>query len=123
MGLAVGRAGRLRWRELGGPCGREASPPRGEHKRDRRRAALKALVERLPEHEEVPLFIFDASYDPVQLQQGLVDNRTQILVRLRAGRCFYADPVGPPAKTGRPRPHAGRRWIPAIPIGVASALR
>jgi hypothetical protein len=26
-------------------------------------------------------------------------------VRLRAGRCFYADPEGPPARTGRPRRH------------------
>ena len=31
----------------------------------------------------------------------------RILVRLRAGRCFYADPslAGPPARTGRPRRH------------------
>jgi hypothetical protein len=53
------------------------------------------------------LFVFDAGYDPVKLQQGLEGCPCQILVRLRAGRCFYADPslAGPPAHTGRPRRH------------------
>ncbi len=65
-----------------------------------------ALLDRLLESEGgVPLFVFDAGYDPVQLQRGLAGRRAAILVRLRAGRCFYADPVGPPAKTGRPRRH------------------
>jgi hypothetical protein len=69
-------------------------------------AQVKALVDRLPENEDaVPLFVFDAGYDPVQVQQGLEGGGVQTLVRLRAGRCFYADPVGPPAKTGRPRRH------------------
>jgi DDE superfamily endonuclease len=66
---------------------------------------VEALLDRLPESEGVPLFVFDAGYDPVQLQRGLAGRRAAILVRLRAGRCFYADPVGPPAKTGRPRRH------------------
>jgi hypothetical protein len=54
-----------------------------------------------------PLFVFDAGYDPVKLQQGLEGTACQILVRLRAGRRFYADPslAGPPAHTGRPRRH------------------
>jgi hypothetical protein len=64
-----------------------------------------ALLGRLPEGEGVPLFVFDAGYEPVQLQRGLAGRRAAILVRLRAGRCFYADPVGPPARTGRPRRH------------------
>ncbi len=68
---------------------------------------VATLLDRLPESEGgVPLFVFDAGYDdPVQLQRGLAGRRAAILVRLRAGRCFYADPVGPPAKTGRPRRH------------------
>lgn len=54
------------------------------------------LLRRLPQREEkAPLFVFDAGYDPVQLQQGLEYCRAQILVRLRAGRCFYADPPPP----------------------------
>ena len=69
---------------------------------------LKALIGRSPMEEEgVPMFVFDAGYDPVKLQQGLEGCPCQILVRLRAGRCFYADPslAGPPATTGRPRRH------------------
>jgi len=74
---------------------------------------VKAFLLRLPpeddkEHERsAPLFVFDAGYDPVKLQQGLEEAPSQILVRLRAGRRFYADPslAGPPAHTGRPRRH------------------
>lgn len=68
---------------------------------------VKALLGRLGKREggaAAPLFVFDAGYDPVQLQQGLKGSRAQLLVRLRAGRCFYADPP-PPAPTGRPRRH------------------
>src|SRR5215208_6768122 len=73
---------------------------------------VKAFV-RLPDEDEeeqervAPLFVFDAGYDPVKLQQGLEGCACQILVRLRAGRRFYADPslAGPPAHTGRPRRH------------------
>src|SRR5215210_4792092 len=72
---------------------------------------VKALLGRSPPEEAtaVPLFVFDAGYDPVRLQQGLEGRRCQILVRLRAGRCFYADPSGPPAPTGRHRRH-GRKF-------------
>ena len=43
----------------------------------------------------------------MKLQRGLEGCPCQILVRLRAGRRFYADPslAGPPAHTGRPRRH------------------
>ena len=54
-----------------------------------------------------PMFVFDAGYDPVKLHQGLKGGcPCQILVRLRAGRCFYGDPSlsEPPANNiGRPR--------------------
>lgn len=67
---------------------------------------VKALTRRLPPEGAVPLFVFDAGYDPVQLQQGLADCRAAILIRLRAGRCFYADPPkAAPKKNGRPRRH------------------
>jgi hypothetical protein len=71
------------------------------------RGQVKALLDRLEKVEPVPLFVFDAGYDPVKLQQGLKRSRCQILVRLRAGRRFYGDPslAGPPATTGRPRRH------------------
>jgi hypothetical protein len=68
---------------------------------------VKASLCRLPTEEAIPLFVFDAGYDPVRQQQGLEGCPCQILVRLRGGRCFYADPsfAGPPAHTGRPRRH------------------
>ena len=77
---------------------------------------VKGLLGRLPKEEAaaVPLFVFDAGYDPVKLQQGLEEEyRVQILVRLRAGRCFYADPP-PPAPTGR-HPRHGRKMKCADP--------
>jgi hypothetical protein len=69
---------------------------------------VKAFLRLSAEEERVtPLFVFDAGYDPVKLQRGLEGTPCQILVRLRAGRRFYADPslAGPPAHTGRPRRH------------------
>src|SRR5262249_34571729 len=68
---------------------------------------------------EDPLpFLFDAGYDPVQLTQALGDTTAAILVRLRSGRCFYADPTSQP-RTGRPRRHghkfscdAPATWLP-----------
>jgi len=54
-----------------------------------------------------PLFVFDAGYDPVKVQQGLEGCPCQILLRLRAGRRFYGDPslCDPPENIGRPRRH------------------
>ena len=58
----------------------------------------------------VPLFVFDAGYDSAQLTLDLAEARVAVLVRLRADRCFYADP--PPAarspKGGRPRRHGAK---------------
>ncbi len=54
------------------------------------------------------MFFFDAGYDPVRVQQGLAGSRAAILMRLRAGRCFYADPEGSHARTGRPRRHGSK---------------
>jgi DDE superfamily endonuclease len=67
---------------------------------------VEALLGRL-EEGIVPLFVFDAGYDPVKLQRGLKGSPCQILVRLRAGRRFYGEPSlsDPPAHLGRPRRH------------------
>ncbi len=72
---------------------------------------VKGLVGRLEEAQAVPLFVFDAGYDPVKLQRELEGAPCQILVRLRAGRRFFGDPslAGPPAGTGRPRRHGPPR--------------
>src|ERR671910_1461236 len=71
------------------------------------RAFVRLLVENEEERAATPLFVFDAGYDSVKLQQGLEGCPCQILVRLRAGRRFYGDPSlsDPPAHVGRPRRH------------------
>jgi hypothetical protein len=56
------------------------------------------------------LCVFDAGYDPEKLARELGDPdgaRVAVLVRLRSGRCFYAEPDRQP-RTGRPRRH-GRK--------------
>lgn len=63
----------------------------------------------------VPLFVFDAGYDPIALGAGLADTRAQVLVRIRSDRLFYPDPAPAPAGTvGRPRRH-GQRFACADP--------
>ena len=68
---------------------------------------VKALLERIGKGRTVPLFVFDAGYDPVKVQQGLEGSPCQILLRLRAERRFYGDPslCDPPEHIGRPRRH------------------
>jgi hypothetical protein len=72
-------------------------------------AQITALVARLPVAGPAPLFVFDAGYDPLQLALELEETRAAILVRLRRGRCFYADPA-PYGGVGRTRRH-GRKFV------------
>ncbi len=67
---------------------------------------IKALLARVPAGRPVPLFVFDAGYDPVQLALDLDGVAAATLVRLRKDRCFYADPdPATVARTGRPPQH------------------
>jgi hypothetical protein len=68
--------------------------------------------------DQVPIFVFDAGYEPAQLAEELASSHTcaSILVRLRSGRCFYSDPPSPAecgtgrgTPGGRPRRH-GRKF-------------
>jgi hypothetical protein len=71
---------------------------------------VRRLVRRLPQDEQIPMFVFDAGYDPIAITAGLANERAQVLVRLRSDRVFYADPPAQRAGTkGRPRRH-GRRF-------------
>jgi hypothetical protein len=78
---------------------------------------IKALLARWPDTGDdgpLPLFAFDCGYDSVQLGESLAGGRVAIVVRLREGRCFYADPLPPPVttqgkrRTGRPRRHGAK---------------
>lgn len=66
---------------------------------------LCRLVELLPDDREVPMFVFDAGYDPIALGYGLADTRAQVLCRIRDDRVFYTDP---PARRNRPKGTGGR---------------
>ncbi len=67
---------------------------------------VEALSRRLPESSTVPLYLFDAGYDPVRLQRNLEECGAQILVRLHSGRVFYADPPNRERRpVGRPFRH------------------
>jgi hypothetical protein len=70
---------------------------------------VRGLLERLPEPKDVPLFVFDAGYDPVKLQRELEGSPARVLVRLHSNRVFYADPEPSfPRPVGRPRRHGDK---------------
>jgi hypothetical protein len=54
-----------------------------------------------------PIFSFDAGYDSVPLSLAVADAPLGLLVRLRSGRCFYADPTRQ-LPIGRPRRHGAK---------------
>ena len=68
---------------------------------------IGALLPRLPA-DPVPLFVFDAGYDPRALTRAFAGQRAAVLVRIRSDRVFYRRP---PAYGGRGRP---RRHGPAF---------
>ena len=71
---------------------------------------ITALMARRPASATTPLFVFDAGYDSAHLTQTLAETSVAILVRLRADRCFYADPppAAPSPQGGRPRKHGAK---------------
>jgi hypothetical protein len=79
------------------------------HRRHRRPAAAGSGAPAPPE----ALVACDAGYDSVQLGVGLAAElaagQVRLLVRVRANRCFYADPPqSVPGTPGRPRTHGAK---------------
>jgi hypothetical protein len=68
---------------------------------------IRSWLDQAPPTATLPIFTFDAGYDPVQLSLALAGVPVCLLVRMRAGRCFYADPSSQP-QTGRPRRHGAK---------------
>ena len=70
---------------------------------------VRHLVELLDDVDEVPLFVFDAGYDPIAIGHDLTDARCEVLCRIRDDRVFHADPPPrpnrPPGTGGRPPRH------------------
>src|SRR3954471_20821887 len=77
-------------------------------------AQVRALTARLPRRAVVPLFVFDAGYDPIALTVDLADLPVAILARIRCDRVFYAAPAAVPGRLGRP-PRHGARFLCADP--------
>ncbi len=72
-------------------------------------AQIRTLTGRLGSLQRVPLFVFDAGYDPIALTADLADVPVAVLVRIRADRVFYTDPdPRAPGQIGRPRRHGAR---------------
>jgi hypothetical protein len=109
LGLPVDHPGQLRPRLLDRPSRSGPAAPLDDTDQQAARQ-IRALLARLPAGQAVPLFVFDGGYDSAQLTLDLAEQRAMVLVRLRADRCFYADP--PPAarspKGGRPRRHGAK---------------
>jgi hypothetical protein len=67
---------------------------------------VRRLVGLLVSGRAVPMFVFDAGYDPIAIGHGLADTRAQVLVRIRDDRVFYADPPADDASNSLTRtPH------------------
>ena len=79
----------------------------GENSNGVAAAQIRSWLGQAPPATGLPIFTFDAGYDAVQLSRALDDLPVCLLVRLRAGRCFYADPTSQPT-TGRPRRHGAK---------------
>ena len=76
---------------------------------------VRRLVGLLPSDGEVPLFVFDAGYDPAGLSHGLGGVRAEVLVRIAETRVFHPDPPErSPGTNGRPRRH-GERFVLSDP--------
>jgi hypothetical protein len=71
---------------------------------------VRGLVERLNNTAgELPLFVFDAGYDPIAVGYELADVACEVLCRIRDDRVFHADPPPRTSSTmGRPSRHGTR---------------
>lgn len=79
---------------------------------------VRRLVELLPADADVPMFVFDAGYDPIAIGHDLADVRCEVLCRIRDDRVFH-HPTPPrpnrPASTGGRPPRHGTRFKCADP--------
>lgn len=68
---------------------------------------IHSWLEQMDPPASTPIFTFDAGYDVIQLSLALANLPVGLLVRLRAGRCFYAD-FTTKLRTRRPRRHGAK---------------
>ncbi|HEV2887217.1 MAG TPA: transposase [Jatrophihabitans sp.] len=83
--------------QLGFDCDSWTAPvdahrvPAGEDLGRATAAQIRALTARLRGRKVVPLFVFDAGYDPIALTVDLADAAVAVLVRIRSDRVFYTN--------------------------------
>ena len=112
---------------MDGTARRGAHPARARrhHGNGRRRSAASSDSSRA--NEEVPLFVFDAGYNPIAIGHDLAEERCECLTRIRDDRVFYADPPRSPQPTDREPvdvPHAtGRRFKCSDPKYLGATRR
>jgi hypothetical protein len=72
---------------------------------------VRALLSRLGDAPQVPLFVFDAGYDPIALSYELAGDRVRVLVRIKGDRVFYG-PAPAARADGKPErpPRHGQRF-------------
>jgi DDE superfamily endonuclease len=108
------------------PLSVERVPP-GANANEVAAQQIRRVVAQRPADGKLPWFVCDAGYDPVRLAVALdlsgAAVQAAIVVRLRSGRCFYADPppfavqaaaAGRGRRPGRPRRH-GQKLACASP--------
>src|SRR4051794_6862692 len=83
-------------------------------------AQVRALTDRLDLGPAVPMFVFDAGYDPIALTVDLADLPVAILARIRCDRVFYAAPTSVRGRLGRP-PRHGARFLCVDPASWPAA--
>lgn len=74
---------------------------------------VRRLVALLPGNDDVPMFVFDAGYDPIAISYELAATRAQVLCRIRDDRVFHTDApprANRPAGTGGRPPRHGARF-------------
>lgn len=70
---------------------------------------IRALADRVGPTPDMPLFVFDGGYDPVQLAVALAGAGVQTLTRVKSSRIFhFAAPPRRPGQQGAPRRHGAK---------------
>jgi len=96
---------------------------------------IKELLQSYPDSAPLPIFVFDADYEPGQLAAAWGSLRAAAPTRLRAGRCFYADPnqlqrgarhdmdTSSPASIRPPGQNQSRVYHRGLPVWSGACVR
>ncbi len=86
-------------------------------------AQLRPLTDRLDLGPAMPMFVFDAGYNPIAFTVDRADLPVAILARIRCERVFYTAPAPAPGRLGRPLGKAPASSAPTRPNGRLQTRR